>query len=117
MIKGLKHLIYEERLRDLGFSAWRSLRGDLITVYKNAYCSVKWMSPDSFQQCAATGQRTMDKNYCIGSSIIMRKNLFTVRVTEHWNRQPKDVVASSPLEVLKTHLDTLLCNVLYFNML
>jgi len=36
MIKGLDHLLYDERLRDLGrFSLGKSsLRGDLITLYK-----------------------------------------------------------------------------------
>ena len=40
------------------------------------------------------------------------QNLFRVRVTEHWNRLPREVMESSSLEVLKTHLDTFLCNLL-----
>ena len=42
----------------------------------------------------------------------MRKNFFTVGVTEHWNRLPKEVVESPSLEILKICLDTLLCNLL-----
>jgi len=38
----------------------------------------------------------------------MRKN-FTVRVTEHWNWLPREVVGS-PLEIFKTHLDGCLCS-------
>ena len=34
----------------------------------------------------------------------MWKNLFTVRVTEHWNRLPREVVESSFMEICKTHL-------------
>ena len=40
-----------------------------------------------------------------------RNNLFTVRVTEHWNRWPREVV-KSPLEIFKTVLDIYLCNLL-----
>ena len=42
----------------------------------------------------------------------MWKNFFTVRVTEHWNRLPREVVESSSVEVFKTHLDTYLCDLL-----
>jgi len=41
----------------------------------------------------------------------MRKNFFTLRVTEYWNRLPREVVAS-PLEILKTCLDKVLCSLL-----
>ena len=41
-----------------------------------------------------------------------RKNFFTLRVTEHWNRLPGQVVVSSFLEIFKTHLDAFLCNLL-----
>ena len=42
-----------------------------------------------------------------------RKNFFTVRVMEHWNRLPREVV-ESPLEIiLKTRLDAVLCSLLY----
>ena len=40
-------------------------------------------------------------------------NLFTLRVTEHWNRLPREDVESPSLEIFKTHLDALLCNLLW----
>jgi len=41
----------------------------------------------------------------------MRKNFFPLRVTEHWNRLPREAVESS-LEIFKTLLDKVLCNLL-----
>ena len=41
----------------------------------------------------------------------MWKN-FTVRVMEHWNRLPREVVESPSLEIFNIHLDTFLCNLL-----
>ncbi|GAB0207863.1 hypothetical protein GRJ2_003252000 [Grus japonensis] len=42
----------------------------------------------------------------------MRKNFSTLRVTEHWNRLPREDVESPSLEIFKTLLDAILCNLL-----
>ncbi|KFV82337.1 hypothetical protein N308_08553, partial [Struthio camelus australis] len=42
----------------------------------------------------------------------MRKNFFTVRVTEHWHRLSREAVASPSLEIFKTRLDVILGNML-----
>ena len=42
----------------------------------------------------------------------MRKNFFPLRVTEPWNRLPREVVESPSLEIFKTHLDKILCSLL-----
>ena len=39
-----------------------------------------------------------------------RKNFFPLRMTEHWNRLPREVVESPSLEILKTRLDEVLCS-------
>ena len=44
--------------------------------------------------------------------INMQRNFFTVRVMEHWNRLPSELVDSPFLEVFKTHLDAYLCSLL-----
>jgi len=41
-----------------------------------------------------------------------RKNFFPLRVTEHWNRLPREAVESPSLEIFKTRLDKVLCSLL-----
>ena len=58
MIRGLEHLPYEQRLRDLGLFSLekRRLRGDLINVYKNLQRGRQW---DFATLCAVvSGDRT-----------------------------------------------------------
>jgi len=41
-----------------------------------------------------------------------RKSFFPLRVTEHWNGLPREVVDFPSLEIFKPHLDTVLCSLL-----
>jgi len=45
-------------------------------------------------------------------SDIMLTLLITLRMTEHWNRLPREVVESPSLEIFKTRLDKVLYNLL-----
>ena len=114
MIRGLEHLPYEERLRDLGLFSLekRRLRGDLINVHKYLKCGRQWDLANLFavvcgNRTRGNGQKMEHRKFRTNT----RKNFFMVRVMEHWNRLPREVV-ESPLEIFKAHLDAYLSNLL-----
>ena len=47
----------------------------------------------------------------------MRKNFFPLRVTEPWNRLPREAVESPSLEIFQTRLDKVLCSLLWVTLL
>ena len=115
MIKGLDYLPCEKRLSDLSLFNLekRRLRGDLINAYKYLKCESQRDMANLFS--AVYGDRTRGnshklehRKYCTN----MRRNFFTVRVTELWNRLPREVVDSPSLEIFKTLLDAYMCSLL-----
>ncbi|KFV76646.1 hypothetical protein N308_07469, partial [Struthio camelus australis] len=54
------------------------------------------------------GHKLKHRKFCLKT----RKNFFTVRVTEHWSRLPREALEFPSLEIFKSCLDTILGNVL-----
>jgi len=64
--------------------------------------------------CMATGQGEMATNIEHGKfRTNVRKDFFIVRVTENWNRLPREVVGAPPLEIFKICLDAYLCKLVW----
>ena len=70
------------------------------------------MRPGSSQQSIMIQQRYLLKLEHRKFHTNMQKNFFTVRMTEHCNSLPREVVQPPSMEVFQTQLDADLCNLL-----
>ncbi|KAK4826407.1 hypothetical protein QYF61_008694 [Mycteria americana] len=95
MVRGLEHLSYEERLRELVLFSLekRTLQGDLIVAF----------------QSRANGFKPKEGRFRLD----IEKKFFTMRVVRHSTRLPRELADAPSLEVFKARLDGALSNLIH----
>ena len=117
MIRGLEHLPYKDRLRELGLFSLekRRLRGDLIAAFQYLKGAYKQEGGKLFER--VDNSKTRGNGFKLKEGrfrLDIRKKFFTQRVVTHWNRLPKEVVDAPSLEAFKARLDVALGSLVWW---
>jgi hypothetical protein len=109
MVVGLEHVHYERRLRLLGLQSLenRRLRGDLIETYKILTGKEK-VDPSQFFKFNDVKPNLRGHKFKLAverSRLEIRRNFFSQRIVQHWNRLPAAVVEATTINSFKTKLD------------
>ncbi|KFQ72006.1 hypothetical protein N335_05483, partial [Phaethon lepturus] len=113
MIRGMEHLSYQERLRELGLFSLekRRLWGDLIAAFQYFKGAYKKDGDRHFSR--ACSHRTRGNGFKLKEGrfrLDLRKKFFTMR--KHWHRLPREVIDAPSLEPFKVRLDRALSNLI-----
>ncbi|KFQ64601.1 hypothetical protein N334_09878, partial [Pelecanus crispus] len=113
MMRGLEHLSYEARLRELGLLSLekRRLQGDLIAAFQYLKGAYRKDGENLFSKACC--ERTRNNGFTLQKNrfrLDIRKKFFTMRMVRHWHRLPREVVEAPSLATLKVRLAGALSN-------
>jgi len=110
MIRGLEHLSYEDRLRELGLFSLEKRRL-LIAAFQDLKGAYRKDGEGLFRRVCSdrtrgNGCKLQEGRFRLNT----RKKFFRMSVMKHWNRLPRGGVDAPSLEVFKARLDGSLSN-------
>jgi len=101
IIRGLEHLSYEDRLRQLGLFSLekRRLWGDLIATFQYLKGAYKKDGKNIFNRACCNRSGSNGFELRAGRyRLDIRQIWFMIRVVKHWNRLPREAVEAPFLE-------------------
>ena len=116
MIKSIRNLDYEERLKVLNLPSlhYRRYRGDMIAVYNMLHDKYDIDHSDFFTFSPITHTRGHTfKLFKYFSRTDARKYFFTRRVVEPWNNLPQEVACAASVDDFKKLIDHYSSNTMY----
>jgi len=119
IIRGLEHLSYEDKLRELELFSLekRRLQEDLIVAFRYLKGAYRKAGDNHFSKACC--DRTRRNGFRLREGrfrLDVRKKFFTMRVVKCWNRLPREVGEAPSLETFKAGLDGALSNLVQLKM-